>query len=801
MNTSDKYLTLLKGAIDAEKSGDLVKAETLYEEALSLEQNYDALIGSAQVLRKIGNPEKASQRLKAAFNLKPSINLRLQLIVSLFDSGNLDHAAKYTKEGLAKKPKEFSLLNVYGVILKQQGRYEEAIEYLNKAAKLNPKSVLPPVNLGNTYMLIDQPRMAAKYFLQATKLEPKNGEYYRLLATAQNTIGEYDKALSTLQQALSLSPDNYNIWLDICSTYYNMREYEKAFDEIAKSLTYFPNNPNFMRLKALILTKLGQLEQSLLIYEELLRKDPNDVKILTELGNLYSRGFFNLERANEFYALALSIDSENIEAAIRYGDSLFNSRYGNEAEHIEKAYEIAQSLLDKASRSLKIADTAYGIFLRNVDYENLRRLGERKKLFQYWLNEMKVGQLHNQLGRVETMEDRLDLLRAHREWGKKIEDLANKKPLETVPLIRTRNKTRIGIMSSDLRNHPVTYFAQPIFEHYDRDKFEVYCYSFNLSQPDAVQQRLTQIVDKFTVNPNLSDREIAKQIAADELDILFELGGTTHMNKVEVLSYQPAPVQVSWLGYPHSCGISTIDYILTDPYITPDQPELLIEQPFIMPETWVSLGRLGFYDIPIEPGIPENRQGYLTFGTMNNPYKYTAKMFETWAKIMLQVEGSHFLFVRPEGAVKYFCQNVIKHFASHGITEDRIEFIAIRGKHMTHYNRIDIALDSFPHTGGTTTCESLWMGVPVITLVGPAFFERLSYSNLNNAGLGELCTFSIDEYINKAVALAQNKEWRETLRHGLRQQILEHPLGQNTRFVRNFEDTIMQVLSSGKKRA
>jgi protein O-GlcNAc transferase len=502
MNTSsDTYLTLLKTAIEAEKSGDIVKAERLYEEALSLEQNYDALIGSAQILRKTGNPEKASQRLEAAFNLQPSSNLRLQLIVSLVESGNLEHAAKYTKEGLAKKPKEFSLLNVYGVILKQQGRYEEAIEYLNKAAKLNPKSVLPPVNLGNTYMLVDKPRMAAKYFLQATKLEPKNREHYRLLATAHNTIGEYDKALSILRQALSCSPGNQNILLDISSTYYNMREYENALKEITKALISFPNHPNFVRLKALILNKLGRFEQSLLTYEELLRQDPYDVKTLTELGNLYSHGFVNLERANECYALALSLDPENIETARRYGESLFNSRYGNEAEHIEKAYEIAQMLLKKASGSLKIADAVYGILLRNLDYENLDGLGERKKLLQYWVNQMKVGQLHNQLGRVETMEDRLELLRAHREWGKKIEELANKKPLEAVPIIRTRNKTRIGIMSSDIRNHPVTYFAQPIFENYDRDKFEVYCYSFNLGQPDGVQQRLTKIVDKFTVNP------------------------------------------------------------------------------------------------------------------------------------------------------------------------------------------------------------------------------------------------------------------------------------------------------------
>ena len=161
---------------------------------------------------------------------------------------------------------------------------------------------------------------------------------------------------------------------------------------------------------------------------------------------------------------------------------------------------------------------------------------------------------------------------------------------------------------------------------------------------------------------------------------------------------------------------------------------------------------------------------------------------------MRQVPDSRFLFIRPEGAARHFVTNVLAHFTARGIEAGRILFAPVRGAHMPYYNQIDISLDPFPHVGGTTTCETLWMGVPVITLVGPAFYERLSYSNLSNAGLGEWCASDVPSYIAKAVALARDREQRRHWRHNLRQQIRAHPLGQPERFTRNFENKTLEVL-------
>ena len=175
---------------------------------------------------------------------------------------------------------------------------------------------------------------------------------------------------------------------------------------------------------------------------------------------------------------------------------------------------------------------------------------------------------------------------------------------------------------------------------------------------------------------------------------------------------------------------------------------------------------------------------------MNNPYKFTPELFRLWAEVMNRVPDSRFLFVRPEAGAPSFRGNIAREFAKYGIVGDRLLYESTRGKHMRHYNRIDIALDSAPHTGGTTTCETLWMGCPTVTLVGEAFFERLSYSNLSNAGLGDLCGFTRKQYVDIAVELANGKGRLRDLRQNLRSRLRTSPLGNAERWVRNFEATV-----------
>ncbi|MGH6997106.1 MAG: hypothetical protein ACREEO_02880, partial [Phenylobacterium sp.] len=281
-----------------------------------------------------------------------------------------------------------------------------------------------------------------------------------------------------------------------------------------------------------------------------------------------------------------------------------------------------------------------------------------------------------------------------------------------------------------------------------------------------------------------------------------ELGGSTHMNKLNVMAFKPAPLSASWLGYPHSAGLETIDHLILDPYVAPTRPELLVEEPLLMPKSWIAMGELAFPERPITEGTPEQRNGYLTFGTANNPYKYSREMVQAWAKITASVPDARFLFIRPEGGAPSFRANIEALFAAEGVSADRVRFIDIRGAHMPFYNEMDISLDTFPQTGGTTTCECLWMGVPVVTLVGEAMFERLSYSILTNAGLGDLCAHSPEEYVQIALKLAADPARRAALRTDLRGMLKASPLGQTKQFAADFYDMIegavLRARASGK---
>ncbi|MCI3134254.1 hypothetical protein [Phenylobacterium aquaticum] len=354
-------------------------------------------------------------------------------------------------------------------------------------------------------------------------------------------------------------------------------------------------------------------------------------------------------------------------------------------------------------------------------------------------------------------------------------------------------------MSSDLRRHPVAYFALPLFEHIDTERFEVFCYSFSELESDEIQDFITSKVTAFRWLKDTATPEVAQIIADDQLDMLIELGGSTQMNKLTVMAFRAAPLQASWLGYPHSAGLETIDHLICDPFNAPERPELLIETPLIMPRTWIALGRQVFReDMVIADGVPQDRSGVVTFGTANNPYKYTPEALTAWARVMARVPGSRMLFVRPECGAAIFRRNIATVFEAEGIDPERLLFQAVRGAHMPRYNEIDISLDTFPLTGGTTTCEALWMGVPVVSLVGPAFYERLSYSILNNVDLGDLCAHTVPAFIDTAVGLANDLERRRALRHTIRQRMIDGPLGQTEVFARDFYDMVAKAVQTAR---
>ena len=723
-------------------------------------------------------------------------SIHYDLGVLLYQTRRYGEAERRLREALRRHPKDYQVTNLLGVVLKQQGRFAEALQVLEQARRLNPGALDYFVNAGNIHLAMRDGPRAVELFAKACRLLPRSSEYQRLPGMAHWIVGDLEKAARQLETARRLDPKNARAWRSAAILTATRGYPDEALALLDRALALTPDHDMLLKAKMEILRRAGRIEIACDLLLGLLAVREDVAWVHAELADTLEE--IDRPRANEHFRRAVELDPDDRDTVVKFMESLLRTRKVDEAANLQHALSLAHRLLDAGGDLLPVAKSIGTVLMRCCDHEGLKRLPPFDTLGTYFGRSTRGGGLHNMLPQAVTPALRRSLVEHHRLWGRHVTKYAAGAPLVRPGRTERRGKIRVGLMSSDLRRHPVSYFVLPLIERYDRQRFEFYCYSFFTGQADPIQQRISSLVEAFRLKPMTPDRDIAQMIAADDVDILFELGGATDMNKLEPLAWRPAPIQVSWLGYPHSSGLPQIDRIIVDPYLKPTDPTLLIEKPMTLAHSWVSLGDLGFNDrVPIDPLTPEERTGRITFGTMNNPMKYSPGTLAAWAEVVRAVEGSRFLFVRPEGDVPAFVDNVLAAFEAGGVSRDRVDFIPVRGQHLQHYNAIDIALDTFPQTGGTTTCECLWMGVPVVTLVGEAFFERLSYSNLNNAALGDLCAFDRASYVAKAVALAADDSRRRMLRRTLRQALRALPLGDVDLFARDFQGSIETVVAGG----
>ncbi|RAI56220.1 tetratricopeptide repeat protein [Roseicella frigidaeris] len=733
-----------------------------------------------------GRPAEAAAAFRQAIAAGASpLALALPLAMALSEAGEAEAAIGVARAARAKRPKDAVLANLLGVMLRRGGQLPEARAAFEAAHRLDPRSVSPCQNLGNLHDQCGRFAEAAAAYRAGLRIEPRNGLLHRLLGRALRLGGDPAAAVASFERAIACGADDLDTLTDLIGSLLELGETERAMAALARARALRPESVPLAVLEARIAYRLGRRDEARVLVERALAASPGDVEGVLLLARLHGEG--DLQAGNEALRRGLAAQPQSARLLAALIENLSRSRHGDEAQNLQEGYELACRLLQAAPGRLGAqVRSLRSIFLRCLDHDRLDACGRLEDLAPRWVAEGEIAALHYELGRVETLEDRRRLLGWHRDWGRRLAARIAPVARPATPALATGRRLRIGFMSSDLRDHPVTYFAMPLLERFDRERVEVFCYSFFERERDPVQAHIEGQVTAFRWWPRRPSAEIAAGIAEDGLDILFELGGSTAMNRLDVMAYRPARIGASWLGYPHSAGLEAIDHILVDPYLRPADPRLLIERPFELPESWVALSPLGFREVPIAEGLPEERQGCLTFGTMNNPYKFTRACLDAWAAVLRAVPGSRFLLVRPEARTPAFVANIRAAFAARDVDPDRLAYVGLRGQHLPHYNAIDIALDSLPHVGGTTTCETLWMGVPCVSLVGPGFPERLSYSNLSNAGLGDLAVFSPEAYVATAAALAADRPRRRLLRQGLRAMIRRHPLGQPDRFVRAF---------------
>ncbi len=347
---------------------------------------------------------------------------------------------------------------------------------------------------------------------------------------------------------------------------------------------------------------------------------------------------------------------------------------------------------------------------------------------------------------------------------------------------------RIGYVSPDFYSHSVAYFMENVLASHDRNQVEVFCY-VDVAKPDQVTKRLEALVPHWHSIHKVPDDAAAELIRGHRIDILVDLAGHTAHNRLLVLARRPAPVQMTYLGYSNTTGMTAIDYRITDAYADPPGTgqELHTETLLPLPDIFACYRPPD--EAPAVGPLPVRAQGHVTFGSFHTLAKLNDPVFELWARLLGQVPNSRLLMVAAGLNEPSCCARLRAFFDVRGIASDRLIFRGTQplAEYLALHNQVDLALDSYPFTGHTIACHALWMGVPVVMCAGGADRSRMVASVLNAVGLSELIAQTPDDYVRIAALLAVDPTRLETLRSTLRQRMEASALMDANRFTANLE--------------
>lgn len=388
-----------------------------------------------------------------------------------------------------------------------------------------------------------------------------------------------------------------------------------------------------------------------------------------------------------------------------------------------------------------------------------------------------------------------EIFAIHVESGQWLEEKLKPQASLEQPIRTAKNRLRLAYLSSDFRQHSVAHFILPVLQHHDHERFEIFVYH-NHSREDALTQLAKQHAEHFDNVSRLSDQQLVQRIRADRIDVLIDLNGLSQHHRLPVLALRAAPMQVSWMGYPNTTGLTQVDFHivdqLTDPHGQAD--DYYTESLIRLPEPFLAFAAPS--DLPDPGPLPWLKNRFITFGSFNALPKLNPPLLRNWAAIMRQVPGSRLLiknlgmdFAGPRDCIR----NIL---AQEGINSERLIFAGkadSQFEHLKWYAQVDMSLDSFPYNGTTTTCDSLVMGVPVVSRAGKDHRSRVGLSLLSSLGLESLVASDENSLCGIVTALAANPQELQSLRKELRARLTQSTLENAARLTANLEDALLQA--------
>lgn len=603
-----------------------------------------------------------------------------------------------------------------------------------------------------------------------------------LLAEADRCfdLKDYDQALQLYQKVFCLNPLDLEARTGVALSLVHMGKYADALPYLREQLKYMPDSEQLKVIFAEALNKSGQVAEAEAYLEELVVVSPQNIDAQVRLGRIYLDQDKSVE-ANNCFTAVLELDPNHVETLAYMGLLMIKfCQYDDAMKVLVRAYSLDEKnvlVLNNLGRACKMmgrhndAISWYGKALE-IEPDNVAVIGNYLFALNYCtgLAPEFASQEHFRL--------------APRYLPRNAHEYSFKN------YASAGGKLRIGYVSGDFYTHSVSYFIEPIIQHHNYQRFEVYCYSVGATR-DATTERLKALPCHWRDLAGEPPEFVSQKVREDRIDILVDLSGHTAENRLGVFAMRSAPVQVSWIGYPNTTGLPQMDYYVTDYYCDPPgkTEHLYSEKLYRMPQVFSCyLPPIEFPPVSLCPFF-DNR--FITFGSFNNFAKVTKEQMGIWAEILNKVPNSKLYLKSMALGDQSTKDMVLEQFHLHGISPERLVMRTVTMtplEHFQEYAKVDIALDTYPYNGTTTTCEALWNGVPVITLAGTTHVSRVGLSFLTSLNLPEFVAYSADEYVDIAVRLADDKVRLCSLRDGVRYLMAASPLMDAVGFTKTLEN-------------
>ncbi|MCH6255867.1 tetratricopeptide repeat protein [Puniceicoccaceae bacterium K14] len=804
------------------QSGSAQDAISRIEQAIELQpNNADFYSDLALCLRSQGKRLEALAALEKAIELdEHHLAAHYNLGEEYANVGRFDDGLKSTLEVIKQRPKFVNAWINAGICLKEKGALKEAKQYFEEAVELSPESPVSYFALGEIELELGNEGAAIPLFQSAMQYGYDKKACLESLVEACKAKGEWEAARIALLALKEMGVTESSLFQNLALIEEHLGNVDEAVKAYKEALSLNPQDCVVMCSYSDLCRRTGKLDEAVDLAEKSYELNSSDEKLLNNLGNCYRaqgawgkaikayekgivlkgseesvlqgnlavvlRKTKDSDGARNAFEVALQLDPLNVSALINYAIFLAaEGELGLAFTNLERALELDADNVG--------AILAYGKALGDGgDHENadgmLRLSVKLDPSFDFaWVN-LAALQNYREISSEEIVE-------THREAAQAIAQSCSLSPEIVINpnQLDPNKRLKIGILSGDLRGHSVAYFLRPLFEQLEREKFEVVCYS-TAEKEDSFSKIFQGFADKWNYVYSESDEFLVERIRSDEVDILLDLSGYSAAGRPRVLSMRAAPLQLSWLGYPNSTEIENIDYRIGDEITDAFVPSSSREKLYKLPGCFICYSR--FDEGPIVAPLPARKNGYITFGSFNNSKKISDGCLELWASVLKNVENSRLVLKSAQFADASIRSRVLTAMEKKGIVTSRLDLlgrIKTSVDHLDAYNRIDIALDTIPYNGTTTTCEALWMGVPVLTLEGDRHVSRVGASLMSAVGLEDWVAESSEHFVANAWEKAKNLETLEGVRLGLRDRMKASELMDSPGFASKFGDALRDI--------